>query len=61
MQPTQDAVALALPFLQGGYVRVLASDCKVYDVPAESIEAAKQNDPDLRVMDIGVFRKEFQR
>jgi hypothetical protein len=60
MMPTHDAVAIPLPFLQGGWTRVCTDDA-VYDIPDASLADAKKNEPNLRVLGVGVIHEEFQR
>jgi hypothetical protein len=61
MEPTPDSKCVTLPPLEQGKYRVVAGDNALYDVPFESIEQAKKNDPDLRVLFVGVVSDLFQR
>lgn len=61
MEPTPDSKCVVLPPLEQGMYRCVASDNYIYDIRAESIEQAKKNDPDLRVLFVGVVSDLFQR
>jgi hypothetical protein len=61
MQPTYDSVGVPLPALQGGWVRVVTSENDMFDLPAASLNAAKQNDPDLRVILTALLNDVYQR
>lgn len=51
MQPSPDSIAVILPPLERGHVRVLVSGA-VYDVPSKSLKAAQAAEPSLVVMSI---------
>jgi hypothetical protein len=51
MQPTPDSVAILLPPVLRGHVRVLAEN-QVYDVPVESLAEARKAEPNLVVMSV---------
>jgi hypothetical protein len=61
LQPTSDSVGINLPFLHGGWVRVITGDGELFDVPQEALATAKYNDPNLRVIATGIVNKDFQR